>query len=141
MSYHQRYNPCYKFLPLANQYSLIALHRPALTSHTSWLRSRVSHLCAGTQWRSRLRYSLCIGAASARSILKKYNDMTLYSNGSRLTTLNQLLLAIMTLSIYVTKIPSSLLNGSDLAVCTIRYHYCKYSNSDLVDGPCLCRKH
>ncbi|KAJ0413100.1 hypothetical protein BJY00DRAFT_320128 [Aspergillus carlsbadensis] len=108
--------PFATFVTLSYHKSLIALHRPALTSHTTWLRSRVSYLCAGTPWRSRLRYSLCIGAASARAILKTYNDMILYSNGSRLTTLSQLMLATMTLSIYVTKIPSSLMNSSDLAM-------------------------
>ncbi|KAH8698489.1 fungal-specific transcription factor domain-containing protein [Talaromyces proteolyticus] len=104
------------YFTLQYHQSCIALHRPALTSPTGWLRNRVNHLCRGTPWKVRLRYCLCIGAASARSILKAWNDLLLYSTPSRLITLNPLMLAILVLSIYVTRIPSSLMNYPDLAM-------------------------
>lgn len=86
-------------------------------SASGWLRNRVNHLCAGTPWRNRLRYSLCLTAASARSILKALNDLLLYSTSSRLITLSPMTLAILILSIYVTRIPTNLMNNSNLAVC------------------------
>ncbi|KIW09932.1 hypothetical protein PV08_11708 [Exophiala spinifera] len=98
--------------------SFIALHRPALMSATAWLRKSVNRLCAGTPWRTRLRYGLCLSAASARSILKALSDMRLYSTPSRLITLSQMTLAILVLSIYVTRLPSSLMNSSDLSLAT-----------------------
>jgi hypothetical protein len=85
-------------------------------SATPWLRSRVNHLCADTPWRSRLRYALCIGAASARASLKALNDLLLYAKASRLITANQTLLLTLVLAIYVTRIPTSRMNSSDLAV-------------------------
>lgn len=96
----------------------MALHRPALMSATAWLRNRVGHLCAGTPWKSRLRYCLCIGAASARASLKAMNDLLLYSERSRLITANQIMLSVLVLAIYVTRIPTSRMNESDLAVST-----------------------
>lgn len=95
---------------------MIALHRPALMSEVNWLKGRISEFCAGTPWGDRLKFSLCIGAASARTILKALNDLLLYSKMSRIITANQTLLAILVLGIYVTKIPESLMNDSDLAV-------------------------
>jgi hypothetical protein len=82
-----------------------------------WLQNRIEEYCAGTSLGDRLRYSLCIGAGSARSILKSLSDLLLYSKTSRLITSNQVLLAILVLGIYVTKVPESLMNDSDLAVC------------------------
>jgi hypothetical protein len=95
---------------------MISLHRPALISELNWLNGRISESCAGTPWGDRLVFSLCIGAASARTILKALNDLLLYSKMSRIITANQTLLAILVLGIYVTKIPESLMNDSDLAV-------------------------
>jgi hypothetical protein len=95
---------------------MIALHRPALMSELYWLKPRIRELCAGTPWGDRLKYSLCIGAASARTIFKALNDLLLYSKMSCIITANQPLLAILVLGIYVTKIPESLMNDSDLAV-------------------------
>lgn len=65
---------------------------------------------------ARLRYGLCIGAASARASLKALNDLLLYARPSRLLTANQVLLVTMVLAIYVTRIPTSRMNASDLAV-------------------------
>jgi hypothetical protein len=117
---------------------MIALHRPALMSELYWLKGRISELCAGTQWGDRLAYSLCIGAASARAILKALNDLLLYSKMSCLITANQTLLAILVLGIYVTKIPQSLMNDSDIAV---RSHL-TYNEGYLLfpDAQNLCRK-
>lgn len=98
---------------------MIALHRPALMSELFWLKGRIRELCIGTPWGDRLLYSLCIGAASARHMLKTLNDLLLYAKMSRMITANQALLAILVLGIYVTKLPESLMNNSDLAV---RFH-------------------
>lgn len=85
-------------------------------SATAWLRNRVGQLCEGTPWRSRLRYCLCIGAASARASLKALNDLLMYSGPSRFVTANQIMLSVLVLAIYVTRIPTSRMNESDLAV-------------------------
>jgi hypothetical protein len=95
---------------------MIALHRPALMSDFGWLKSRIEELCDGTAFRDRLTFSLCIGAASARATLKALNDLLMYSSISRVITSNQILVAMLVLGIYVTKVPQSLMNDSDLAV-------------------------
>jgi hypothetical protein len=95
---------------------MIALHRPAFLSAPAWLKDRIDEHCAGTPWGDRLRYSLRIGAASARAMLKALSDLLLYSKLSRIVTVNQIVLAILVLGIYVTKIPTGLMNDSDIAV-------------------------
>jgi len=85
-------------------------------SATTWLRARVTQLCAGTPWKNRLRYSMCICASSARSIFKALNDLRLYSKPTRLIPINHTVLAMLVLGIYVTKLPSSWMVDSDLAV-------------------------
>jgi hypothetical protein len=95
---------------------VIALHRPALMSSPGWLKHRINEHCAGTPWKDRLLFSLCIGAASGRHMLKAFNDLLMYSKPSRLVTSNQIVLAVLVLGIYVTKVPTSRMNESDIAV-------------------------
>ncbi|EFX01511.1 fungal specific transcription factor domain containing protein [Grosmannia clavigera kw1407] len=95
---------------------MIALHRPALVSSPGFLRNRINEYCAGTPWRDRLHFSLCIGVASARAMLKAYNDLLMYVGPTRLITANQILLATLVLGIYITKNPLSRLKNSDLAM-------------------------
>lgn len=100
--------------------TMIALHRPALMSAPGFLRNRINIYCAGTPLRDRLHFSLCIGASSARAILKAVNDLRLYApvtgQLSRLLTSDQVLLAVLVLGIYATKVPMSRLNRADLAL-------------------------
>jgi len=95
---------------------MIALHRPALMSAPGFLRNRINEYCAGTPWHDRLHFSLCIGVASARSMLKAINDLGMYSSPTRLVTANQIFVAVLVLGIYVTKVPMSLMNDADVAV-------------------------
>ncbi len=95
---------------------MIALHRPALMSAPCFLRNRTNEYCTGTPWHGRLHFSLCIGAASARSMLKAVGDLLLWARTSRIITVNQIFLAVLVLGIYMTKIPMSRMNNSDLAV-------------------------
>ena len=95
---------------------MIALHRPTFLSAPDWLKDRIDEYCPGTPWGDRLRFSLCICAASARAMLKGLSDLLLYSKLSRLITVNQIVLAVLVLGIYVTKTPTSLMNDSDIAV-------------------------
>jgi hypothetical protein len=118
--------------------SMIALHRPALMSELYWLKGRISELCAGTPWGDRIKYSLCIGAGSARSILKALSDLLLYSKISRVITANQTLLAILVLGIYITKVPESLMSDSDLAVRPSQVF--QYGRSLTIDAQNFCWK-
>ncbi|KAH8660162.1 fungal-specific transcription factor domain-containing protein [Xylariales sp. PMI_506] len=104
------------YLNLHYHQTMIALHRPALMSELYWLQNQITEHCSNTPWGHRLRFSLCIGAASARAILKSLNDLLLYSRVSRIIIANQTLLATLVLGIYVTKVPESLMNDSDLAM-------------------------
>lgn len=112
--------PLATFVALQYQQTMIALHRPALMSAPGFLRNRINTYCAGTPIRDRLHFSLCIGAASARAILKATNDLLMYSpvpgRITRLVTADQILLAVLVLGIYVAKVPMSRLNRSDLAL-------------------------
>lgn len=104
------------YLLTTNYCRVIALHRPALMSAPGFLRNRINEYCAGTPLHDRLHFSLCIGAASARAILKETNDLAMYAGLSRIITADQILLAVLVLGIYVAKVPMSRLNRSDLAV-------------------------
>lgn len=99
---------------------MIALHRPALVSAPGFLRNRINEYCTGTPWHDRLHFSLCIGVASARAILKSLNDLLMYTGPSRLITVNHILLAVLVLGIYITKVPLSRMNSSDMAVSLCR---------------------
>ncbi|KAL1893528.1 hypothetical protein Sste5346_006357 [Sporothrix stenoceras] len=112
--------PLATYVALQYHQTMIALHRPALMSAPGFLRNRINTYCAGTPIRDRLHFSLCIGAASARSIFKATNDLLMYSpvpgRITRLVTADQILLAVLVLGIYVAKVPMSRLNRSDLAL-------------------------
>lgn len=85
-------------------------------SAVGFLHNRINEYFTGTPWHNRLRFSLCIGVASARSMLKAMNDLKMYAGTSRVITANQIFVAILVLGIYTTKVPVSLMNDSDLAV-------------------------
>ncbi|KIH87060.1 fungal specific transcription factor domain containing protein [Sporothrix brasiliensis 5110] len=108
------------YVSLQFHQTLIALHRPALMSAPGFLRNRINTYCAGTPLRDRLHFSLCIGAASARALLKATNDLFMYSSTrgktTRLITADVVLLGVLTLGIYATKVSTSRLNRSDLAL-------------------------
>lgn len=112
--------PLATYVALQYHQTMIALHRPALMSAPGFLRNRINTYCAGTPLRDRLHFSLCIGAASARAILKATNDLSMYSpvpgQLARLVTADQILLAVLVLGIYVAKVPMSRLNRADLAL-------------------------
>ncbi|CAK7236160.1 hypothetical protein SEUCBS140593_009525 [Sporothrix eucalyptigena] len=112
--------PLATYVALQYHQTLIALNRPALLSAPGFLRNRINEYCAGTPLHDRLHFSLCIGAASARTMLKATNDLSMYApvpgHISRLVTADQILLAVLVLGIYVAKVPLSRLNRADLAL-------------------------
>ncbi|CAK7233918.1 hypothetical protein SCUCBS95973_008758 [Sporothrix curviconia] len=117
--------PLATYVALQFHQTLMALHRPALLSAPGFLRNRINEYCAGTpamrNMRNRLHFSLCIGAASARSVLKATNDLSMYAvpvpnQIARYVTADQILMAVLVLGIYVSKVPMSRLNRGDLAL-------------------------
>jgi hypothetical protein len=95
---------------------MIALHRPAFLSASEWFKDRIDEYCTGTPWGDRLRYSLSIGATSARAMLKSLSNLLLHGKLTRLVTVNQIVNAILVLGIYITKTPSNLMHDTDITV-------------------------